>query len=288
MPDSGWYPDPSSTDSERYWDGNAWTTSTRPIQQQGTPPAPTYQPSYEQPAAPPAGSEQPGYAQPNYGQPNYGQPAYGQPAGDQPAYGQPASEQPNYGQPAYGGTTPSQFGGYQQPGYQGAPAYQPAGQYLPYGSTAPTGGVGAEWGRRAGAYLIDWGIGVAILVVGFILGAIIGGVGGDAGGVIALLTFIVTYGGVIGFSIWNQWIRQGKTGQTIGKSKVGLKLVNDETGQPPGIGGAIVRYLVASVLSSVTCGIFGVVDVLSPLWDPRNQRLTDKWLKLMVYDVPKS
>ncbi len=284
MPDSGWYPDPSSPDSERYWDGNAWTTSTRPLQ--ATPPAPSYeQPSYEQPSY-----EQPGYGQPAAPQPSYEQPAYGQPAAPQPSYEQPgygqAAQPPSFGQPAYGQPAfgqPAQSGGYQQSGYQGTPAYQPAGQYLPYGASTPTGGVGAEWGRRVGAALIDSAIGLVILVVGLVLAAIIAGVGGDAGGAIGLVLFIVAYGGVFAFQVWNQFVRQGRTGQTIGKSKVGLKLVNDETGQPPGVLYAFLRYLVASI-----CGLFFIVDILSPLWDPRNQRISDKWFKLMVYDVPKS
>ncbi|CAN5636246.1 hypothetical protein BH10ACT8_BH10ACT8_03000 [soil metagenome] len=66
---AGWYPDPSGTAAQRWWDGAQWTETTR--------------------AAPAA-------EQSVYGQPAYGQPAYGQPAYDQPAYGQPA-----YGQQSY-------------------------------------------------------------------------------------------------------------------------------------------------------------------------------------------
>ncbi len=291
MPDSGWYPDPNSPETERYWDGNAWTTSTRPLQ--ATPPAPDYQPTYEQPnygqpaaqqptyeqpnygqpAAQQPSYEQPGYQQPGYQQPEYGQPAYGQPVAQQPAYGQPAI-QPAYGQP-----------GMAQSGWPGsaAPSHQPAGQYLPYGAQAPAGGVGATWGRRFQAYLIDWAIGAALMVVGLILSTIIGLAGGDVGAGIGGLLWIATVLAVVGFAIWNQFIRQGKTGQTIGKSKIGLKLVNDETGAPPGILYAFLRYLVAGL-----CAVLTIIDILSPLWDPRNQRLVDKWLKLMVYDVPKS
>jgi uncharacterized protein DUF2510 len=56
-PPAGWYP---QGDQERWWDGNGWSESFRPLA-----------------SAPPAGA--PAYGQPAYGQPAYGQPAYGQP-----------------------------------------------------------------------------------------------------------------------------------------------------------------------------------------------------------------
>ena len=30
MADSGWYPDPSDGQLERYWDGTRWTQGTKP------------------------------------------------------------------------------------------------------------------------------------------------------------------------------------------------------------------------------------------------------------------
>lgn len=52
---AGWYP---ADGGERYWDGSAWTSQTRPTQPQ--PLAPT---------APQAGYQQPGFQQPGYQQP---------------------------------------------------------------------------------------------------------------------------------------------------------------------------------------------------------------------------
>lgn len=59
---AGWYPDPESTDQQRYWDGTRWTEHRAPVQ-------PTYQP--------------PSYPVPTYQQPGQPGQAYGQPA----AYG---------------------------------------------------------------------------------------------------------------------------------------------------------------------------------------------------------
>jgi hypothetical protein len=50
---------------------------------------------------------------------------------------------------------------------------------------------------------------------------------------------------------------------------------------------ALVRYLVAGAISGVTCGIYGLLDLLWPLWDVRRQRLTDKILKNAVIQGEK-
>ena len=36
----GWYPDPEGRPSERYWDGNSWTSETRPYSFVADKPAP--------------------------------------------------------------------------------------------------------------------------------------------------------------------------------------------------------------------------------------------------------
>jgi len=69
----GWYPDTNAPGTERYWDGNAWTASTRPIG--GAAPA---APAYGAPAAP-AAPAAPGYGAPGYASPGYGAPGYAAP-----------------------------------------------------------------------------------------------------------------------------------------------------------------------------------------------------------------
>lgn len=139
----------------------------------------------------------------------------------------------------------------------------------------------AEWGTRAIALLIDWGIALGIFLAGLLL-AVIGGAIADALGV---LLSVLAYVASIGFSIWNLCIRQGATGQSIGKERQGIELVKDETGRPVGGGMAFVRYLLANVLSGVTCGVYGLLDYLWPLWDEDNKRLTDKIVTMSVVVV---
>jgi uncharacterized RDD family membrane protein YckC len=139
----------------------------------------------------------------------------------------------------------------------------------------------AEWGSRAVAWLIDFGIFLGIAVVGWILAIVFGAVA-DALGALVL---VVAYVGSFGFFIWNNVITQGRTGQTIGKKMQGIKLVRTANGQPIGPGMALVRYIVASLLASFTCGVYGLLDYLWPLWDAKKQRITDK---IFNFDVVKA
>lgn len=149
------------------------------------------------------------------------------------------------------------------------------------GATSPLtvqGHAPAEYGQRVVAYLIDMAVMLGIFIAGFVLAAILGAVA-DALGV---LVSLATFAGYIGYFVWNFIILQGRTGQTLGKKQQGIKLVADATAQPVGGGMVFVRYLVAGIMSSLTCGLVGLLDLLWPLWDDDNKRLTDKILKFSV------
>ena len=279
MAESGWYPDPNNGELERYWDGNAWSTSTRPR----TAAEPVYPTAPVYPAAPtyqadPAVQADPGYpAAPSY-QPNPGYAA-------DPGYPAAPTYQPNPGYvaaPGYPSAPANQ-------GYQAYPSPQHTGPYVPFGTQAQVGTVGATWGRRLLAYLIDAAIGGVPLVIAYAIFfvTLTASSATDNGGPAAIGLLVVAVGGLwaVGFFIYNVLIRQGNTGQTIGKSKIGLRLVTEATGSPPGLGMSLARYFAASAVSSLTCGIFGVLDYLWPLWDPRRQRIVDKWFHLMVVDL---
>ncbi|KUJ51392.1 putative RDD family membrane protein YckC [Streptomyces sp. 3212.3] len=191
----------------------------------------------------------------SFGSPNnpYGQPqnpqnpqsGYGQP---QPGYGQPQQGQPGYGYPQQGHPGippqgyPQQPGGY--PGYPQQPGY---GAQPPY----------ANWGQRFLGTLVD-GLVFLVPYLLVILGrdtpalAVIGG----------LAIFAV--------AIW-QLIMEGRTGQTLGKKALGIRLVRESDGQPLGIGMAFVRRL-AHFLDSLAC----YLGWLWPLWDAKKQTFADK------------
>jgi uncharacterized RDD family membrane protein YckC len=206
----------------------------------------------------PYGQQQPyGAPQSNpYGQPQ--QQAYGQP---QQPYGAPQSSP--YGQPQqqpYG-----QPGGYGQPGYGMAPP-------------PPTGY--AEWGSRFVGYLIDV---AAPTVVTLILYYVVIGiaVGSDTPG-LALLAIPIWLAN-IGFIIWNTVIKQGQTGQSIGKKVAKIKLVGEETMQPLGGGTTFVRQL-CHVVDALPC----YAGFFAPLWEPKKQTWADKIMKSIVINAPET
>ena len=90
----------------------------------------------------------------------------------------------------------------------------------------------------------------------------------------------VSWWGALLFPLWNSIVRQGQTGQTIGKSRQKIKLISDKTGGPVGVGSAFLRYLIGGVLTSIC-----YLDVLWPLFDEQKKRITDKILDFSVVDV---
>ncbi|WP_438303308.1 RDD family protein [Streptomyces sp. HUAS TT11] len=191
--------------------------------------------SFGSPNNPYGQPQNPQNPQPGYGQP---QPGYGQPQQGQPGYGYPQQGQPGIPPQGY----PQQPGGY--PGYPQQPAY---GAQPPY----------ANWGQRFLGTLVD-GLVFLVPYLLVILGrdtpalAVIGG----------LAIFAV--------AIW-QLIMEGRTGQTLGKKALGIRLVREIDGQPLGIGMAFVRRL-AHFLDSLPC----YLGWLWPAWDAKKQTFADK------------
>lgn len=150
------------------------------------------------------------------------------------------------------------------PGYWGGPA--------PYGPT--TGAPLAEWGSRAGAYLLD----VAVILVPFLV------VGVGLGRVSVAFAFIA-YVYAIACGVWFS-VQVGSTGQSPGMRVVGLRCISIRTGQPIGGGMGFVRALCHSLLG-LLCFIGTIVDLLFPLWDSQKQTLADKMVSTVVVTVPK-
>jgi uncharacterized RDD family membrane protein YckC len=198
-------------------------------------------------------------------------------------YGQQPPPPPSpYGQPA----EPNPYGG-QQPGYgQAPPAYgQPA-----YGAPAADY---AHWGKRVGSYLIDallgavaafplW-IGYGILAASAETTTDANGVtttsmdGGGASAILILIGVLTS----LGFFIWNTCLKQGRTGYSIGKGVLGIKLIGESTGQPIGAGMSFLRQIVHIVDSICYIGY------LWPLWDAKRQTFADKILNSIVINQPK-
>ncbi len=194
---------------------------------------------------------------------NYGNPPqdpYGQQPPQDPYGQQPPSSDP-YGQPpAYG----------QQAGY-GQPAYGVPANY-------------AHWGKRVGSYIID-GLIIAVAQIPYYIGSAMQSsatADGEDASPVALALIAIGLILAIGVWIWNICIKQGKTGYSIGKGVLGIKLIKEETGQPIGAGMSFVRQIV-HILDAIPC----YLGFLWPLWDSKRQTFADKILGTVVIDQPK-
>jgi uncharacterized RDD family membrane protein YckC len=220
--------------------------------------------TYQGPSGYP-GQDQPGYGQQG-GQPGYGQQqGYGQ-QGGQPGYGQ----QQGYGQQGYADQNQQGYPGQAAPGYgaQNVQGYGAPGQ----GGYAPNPSMYSEWITRVLSYLIDVSPIIAGWIVFLILSAIVGN------GFFTLFLYFLLFVGSLGWGIYNRWILGG-AGQTLGKQKMNIKLISEETGQPIGTGQAFVRDL-CHVLDGFFC-----IGYLFPLWDDKRQTFADKIMKTVVVPV---
>ena len=169
---------------------------------------------------------------------------------------------------------------------------------------ASVGPVPANYSKRIGATVVDilittlaWMPAVILGVIGFVDGVkevdsveksrILPLTDGEEGeifwevargsfGVAAILGAVALI-----WSIWYFGYRQGKTGLTPGKRIAGTKLINIETGGPLGGAAGIGRFIVPFILSGIS-GVYFLLDYLWPLWDEKNQRITDKMFSTQV------
>ncbi len=143
----------------------------------------------------------------------------------------------------------------------------------------------ANYGSRAVAYIIDflilWGVALTSLIAGI---AMLFSEVSRSIGIILLIAGLIW---IPAGAIWNHIIRQGSSGQTLGKSRVNVKLVRVDTGRPIGVGLAIIRVLAGWIFNSITGGLFLIVDLLFPAFDKRHQRIIDKMLNTVVIDISR-
>lgn len=134
----------------------------------------------------------------------------------------------------------------------------------------------ASWGTRVGAYLIDTLVAVPFLVIAYLTDGLQAdpdsGTTSDSGVIYLLLV-------LIGFlvSAYNRWVLAGRTGQSWGKKALGVSLIGERTGQPIGVGKALLRDIV-HIVDGLPC----YIGYLWPIWDARRQTLADKIMKTVV------
>jgi uncharacterized RDD family membrane protein YckC len=163
-----------------------------------------------------------------------------------------------------------------------------------YGYDAPDRVLYATWGRRVLGYLVDAFLGVVAsipLYVGYAMlvseTSWITDLDGrrqiDSIDASPATIGMLVLGAVItlAFNIYNVVIRQGRTGYSLGKTVVGIRLVKASTGEPMGAVLCFVRQL-AHYVDSLAC----YLGWLWPLWDARHQTFADKIMGTVVVIQP--
>lgn len=201
------------------------------------------------------------------------------------------------------------YGGHQPPpaSYGGAPAQRPP--WIGPGPQVPPHGPPpawvppaprypyAPWGRRVGAFLIDFApsylamipfyVGYAIYIVQLFVTAwdvldgdqqlTYGWFADDAlvwmGVGVALLVPALVW------QWYNRWLKAGRTGQSLGKRVLKVTLVAEINGQPIGPMNAFLRDLLHILDGAAYIGY------LWPLWDPKRQTFADQIMKTVVVDL---
>jgi len=135
----------------------------------------------------------------------------------------------------------------------------------------------SPWHVRALSGLIDHGLPTVLFFLFYIpfSNGRIGSV--TAPSVPVMLTVIA---GCIAFQVYNSVFRQGRTGQSLGKTVAKTKLIDERTAQVLGVGRAFGR-LCAHFLDSAIC----YVGWLFPVWDGKRQTLADKIVGSVVMPI---
>ncbi len=131
--------------------------------------------------------------------------------------------------------------------------------------------------KRIIAGLIDAAVVFVLFIVVFIVALILGKISG----VLGLLVGIVGYLGALGFGIYNLVFTQGTTGQSIGKKMQSIKVVGEGTGQPLGVGGAFIRYLVHGFVDGICMAGY----IWGFFFNPKRQTVGDIVAKSYVVDA---
>ncbi len=118
----------------------------------------------------------------------------------------------------------------------------------------------AGWWTRVGATIIDG------LIIGVVTGIIVFSAGGSNRG------FDLTDWALL--FIYSFILLGVPRSQTVGMIALGTRVLDANTGEPIGFARSFGRALVYFLLGVTIIG--GVIDILWPLWDGRNQTLHDK------------
>lgn len=138
----------------------------------------------------------------------------------------------------------------------------------------------AGWWRRVGATFAD---NLILIIPTLVVGSIFEGLGNVYTGAVA---------GLLLQGFYMVWLIGSKSGQTVGNRIAASRVVDALTGSQVTFGQSLKRWGFVAIYSSLEftgansatliVSLIGLVDVLWPLVDPRNQTLHDKFARTLV------
>jgi uncharacterized RDD family membrane protein YckC len=148
------------------------------------------------------------------------------------------------------------------------------------------------WVKRLLAFLIDWTPIWILIAAPYVIEGIESGAGCAVDsyvhdtycpGQVSALSATATLMGLVLIAVWFFWnlcYRQGKSGQSIGKSVLKFKVISEQTWQPIGFWRSFLRQL-AHYVDQLIC----YLGYLWPLWDDKRQTLADKIMSTICIPV---
>jgi uncharacterized RDD family membrane protein YckC len=100
---------------------------------------------------------------------------------------------------------------------------------------------------------------------------------GDSTDTAVLALGILGYVAGVAVWAWDVLLRQGRTGASLGKTVLGIRLVAEPSGEPLGPGRTLVRA-VTHLLDALPC----YLGYLWPLWDARRRTFADRVIGTVV------
>jgi uncharacterized RDD family membrane protein YckC len=141
----------------------------------------------------------------------------------------------------------------------------------------------SSYGKRVGAYFIDLALNVIPSLVSLGIALVL--LFEDATRPLGVILIVAAVFWPWVFGLYNLVIRQGRTGQSIGKSKLRIKIVRGDSSSIPGGGWMFLRYFLTWLLGAISGGIFTLVDYLFPAFDSQRRRVIDMMLQTFVVDA---
>jgi uncharacterized RDD family membrane protein YckC len=150
-----------------------------------------------------------------------------------------------------------------------------------------------RWSTRLLAFLIDW-TPIWLVFIVPLIGLLVAGdmecidfIYGSGGSYCSpavssfwLSVQIIAFIPAAVYFVWNFCYRQGRTGQSVGKSVMKFKVVSETTWQPIGFWLSLVRQL-AHYIDQFIC----YIGYLWPLWDNKRQTIADKIMSTVCVPV---